>query len=544
MTDWSPRTTRPGDGASCDTHGVDPPIDRATPDDLVALATDVGPAPMQVGAVLLLDAHTDIDPDAALAAIGDRLTSVPRLRQVLLPTRFGGGRPIWVDDADFSPAHHLTHRPCPAPGDERALLQVAAEVVGTPLRRDRPLWRLTVVSGLGAGGVALVVAFHHVLADGIGGLAVLANLVDGAPSGSPSSVSPAPPEASPAASPASPAAASSASTARPASPTTPQASPTASPTSAAAAPPASAAVPEGSPAASTSASSAALPAAPTRPFPQPPPAAGALRRDALRSRARAVGRVGVAAGRVRDAAAQLRVGGGEKPARCSLNQPTGSGRQFAVVRVDVEQLRRRAHEHGATVNDVVLTAVGGALGAVLAARGEHIDELVVSVPMSARTSTTAADLGNDVGVVPVCIPTAGDPAVRLAAVARLTHAAKQTPRGASSAIIGPVFRLLAAVGVFRWFINRQRLVHTFTTNVRGPAEALTFLGARITDVVALTITTGNVTVSFAALSYAGTLAVTIIADVDTCPDITPLHHALSDELGRLGVDVVPSPLVP
>lgn len=252
----------------------------------------------------------------------------------------------------------------------------------------------------------------------------------------------------------------------------------------------------------------------------------------------------MAAGRVRDAAAQLRVGGGEKPARCSLNQPTGSGRQFAVVRVDVEQLRRRAHEHGATVNDVVLTAVGGALGAVLAARGEHIDELVVSVPMSARTSTTAADLGNDVGVVPVCIPTAGDPAVRLAAVARLTHAAKQTPRGASSAIIGPVFRLLAAVGVFRWFINRQRLVHTFTTNVRGPAEALTFLGARITDVVALTITTGNVTVSFAALSYAGTLAVTIIADVDTCPDLTALHHALGDELGCLGVEVVPPPLGP
>lgn len=252
----------------------------------------------------------------------------------------------------------------------------------------------------------------------------------------------------------------------------------------------------------------------------------------------------MAAGRVRDAAAQLRVGGGEKPARCSLNQPTGAARHFAVVRTEVEQLRRRAHEHGATVNDVVLTAVGGALGTVLAARGEQVDELVVSVPMSARTSTTAADLGNDVGVVPVRIPTSGDPAARLAAVARLTRAAKQTPRGASSAIIGPAFRLLAAVGVFRWFINRQRLVHTFTTNVRGPAEALTFLGARITDVVALTITTGNVTVSFAALSYAGTLAVTIIADVDTCPDLTALHHALSDELGRLGVDVVPSPLVP
>ncbi len=497
---------------------MDRAIDRATPDDLVALATDVGPAPMQVGAVLLLDAAAGVDPGAALAAIGDRLTSVPRLRQVLLPTPVGGGRPVWVDDAHFSPAHHLAHRRCPGPGDERALLRVAAEVVGTPLPRDRPLWRLTVVSGLRAGGVALVVAFHHVLADGIGGLAVLANLVDGAPAGSPGPASPGSSPASPAASPAPPA---------PASTSLASTSPAVSPTSSAA---------PAAPLASTS------PAAPARPFPQPPPGTGALRRDALRSRTRAVGRLGVAAGRVRAALAQLRVGGGERPTRCSLNQPTGAGRHFAVVRADVEQLRRRAHEHGATVNDVVLTAVGGALGTVLATRGEHVGELVVSVPMSARTSTTAAELGNDVGVVPVRIPTAGDPAARLAAVAERTRAAKQTPRGASSAIVGPVFRLLAAVGVFRWFINRQRLVHTFTTNVRGPAEVLTFLGARITDVVALTITTGNVTVSFAALSYAGTLAVTIIADVDACPDLTALHHALSDELGRLGVDVVPPPL--
>jgi hypothetical protein len=29
-------------------------------------------------------------------------------------------------------------------------------------------------------------------------------------------------------------------------------------------------------------------------------------------------------------------------------------------------------------------------------------------------------------------------------------------------------------GLHRWFFNRQRLVHTFVTNLRGPAEPLTF----------------------------------------------------------------------
>jgi len=40
--------------------------------------------------------------------------------------------------------------------------------------------------------------------------------------------------------------------------------------------------------------------------------------------------------------------------------------------------------HHATVNDLVLTAVGGALGKLLADRGDEIDHLVVSVLFSSR----------------------------------------------------------------------------------------------------------------------------------------------------------------
>ena len=51
----------------------------------------------------------------------------------------------------------------------------------------------------------------------------------------------------------------------------------------------------------------------------------------------------------------------------SLNRPIGSGRRVEVVRLPLDQLRQAAHAHGVTVNDVVLTAVGGGVGRLLRA---------------------------------------------------------------------------------------------------------------------------------------------------------------------------------
>jgi diacylglycerol O-acyltransferase / wax synthase len=45
--------------------------------------------------------------------------------------------------------------------------------------------------------------------------------------------------------------------------------------------------------------------------------------------------------------------------------------------------------------------------------------------------------------------------------------------------------------------------------------------------------TGNVTVAFTALSYAGTLVVTIVADPELCPETTALREALDREFAEL-----------
>ena len=154
-------------------HGA---VERVCPSDVVQLATDVGPVPMNVGAALLLSGGTGAQFAGVLAR---RVNGIPRLCQRLVPPPWGLGRPYWIDDATFDAGTHVSQVRCPGPGDHAAFLAVAVDAVTRPLSRARPLWRAVVVTGMADGRVGVVLVLHHVLADGIGGLAVLARLVDG-----------------------------------------------------------------------------------------------------------------------------------------------------------------------------------------------------------------------------------------------------------------------------------------------------------------------------------------------------------------------------
>jgi hypothetical protein len=182
---------------------------------------------------------------------------------------------------------------------------------------------------------------------------------------------------------------------------------------------------------------------------------------------------------------------------------------------------------------VVLAAITAALHRLLIERGEHVPAFVVSVPFSARRQANAHDLGNQSGVVPLRLPATGAFETRLAEIARITRSAKGTQRGASTAVLGPVFRLLARVGLYQRFISHQRLIHTFVSNLSGPKDQLHLLGCPVIDVIPLSVATGNVTVSFSILSYAGTLTITINADPDTCSDFERLQETLQQEIDAL-----------
>ena len=63
---------------------------------------------------------------------------------------------------------------------------------------------------------------------------------------------------------------------------------------------------------------------------------------------------------------------------------TGARRRFAVARVDLAALHAAGRRHGGTVNDALLTAVGGALHTLLDGRGEHVATFRVAVMVAGR----------------------------------------------------------------------------------------------------------------------------------------------------------------
>jgi hypothetical protein len=254
--------------------------------------------------------------------------------------------------------------------------------------------------------------------------------------------------------------------------------------------------------------------------------------DAWAGRLRTVGGLVRKRPSVRPALAELAVRQG-RAQRCSLNRPVGARRRLAVATVDLARLRVAAHRQGGTVNDALLAAVAGALGGLLDRRGEQVGAVVATVAVSGRRQTEAAQLGNAVGIMPLSLPTVGDASSRLRRVAAISRARKSATPGSSAAVVGVLFRVLAALGVLGWWISHQRFVHTFVTNLRGPDHEVRLAGARVRAIVPMSAISGNVTVAFGALSYAGTLTVTMIADPDRVPDLPVLAAALQAELDEL-----------
>jgi len=429
-------------------------IDRLGPNDVMYLATE-GRLPANFGAVLRLDGPSTIDVDSARRTFDRRTTAVPRLRQRVRRVPLGFGRPLWVDADDFDIARQVTALTCPPPGDERALLDVMAEVVQRRFNRRHPLWRAVLVEGLEAGGVAVVLVVQHALADGIGGLAVLAGLVDGM------------------------------------------------------APP---------------------PLPPQRRRMPPLPDVFV---DAMRTRWLAVRSLPAHLRELRHALVAVHRSGGRRAPTTSLNRPTGVQRRFGVVSARLADVVAVAHEHDATVNDVALTAAAGALRRLLADRGEAVDRLVFSIPAAARPHDGGRSLGNAVGVMPVQVPTIGDPWQRLAETARRTRAAKQAGRGIPPGLVDAFSRVMAALRLAERSVDHQHMINTFLTNVRGPETPLRLLGRQITQVVPVSPTMGNVTASFCVFSYAGNLTITVVTDPQGCPEGPSLERFLDEQLAQL-----------
>ncbi|WP_186382373.1 4-hydroxy-3-methylbut-2-enyl diphosphate reductase [Amycolatopsis rhizosphaerae] len=141
-------------------------------------------APQHVGGLIMLDTSGQDGPPTRgqlRAKIVAALPGLPGFRRRLAPpTRW---RPLrWTAHTGIDWAWHVPEfdlrRPDGRPGGMPALHRLVAELAGQPLPRDRPLWRLCVVTGIEEHVAAVISLVHHSVADGIGTINLMLSMFD------------------------------------------------------------------------------------------------------------------------------------------------------------------------------------------------------------------------------------------------------------------------------------------------------------------------------------------------------------------------------
>lgn len=430
----------------------------------------------------LLDADGQLVLDQLRAQVSSRLDALPRLRRRVAWAPWSLGGPSWVDDESFDIANHVDS--VELSDSDGGLLRYAEALVAEPLPRDRPLWHLRFVTGLGD-RVALVERVHHALVDGVSGVdvaTVLLDLTEEVEEPRPSTWAP-----------------------------TPAPDP----------------VRLGLQALRSQVS------APLR-----------VVRSGLASLAHptALARQGqdivTALGTVlRD---------GLLAPRSPLNIPIGCERRLAWLSADLEAVKRTGRVHGATANDVALAAIAHGLRELLLHRGATVagDQVVkVLVPVSLRDEGQRGTLGNRVGALLLRLPIGlVDPTERLRVISATSRDLKQRREATTAAVLLAAADVLPRVAVEQLArsTDSQRLVNLIVTNVPGPACPLYCRGARMLEAFPVVPLGGNLSISIALLSYDGTLSIGITADGGTVPDIEVLRAGIEAGLAELEAGGAPA----
>jgi WS/DGAT/MGAT family acyltransferase len=175
-------------------------MEQLTGQDASFIYTETPRSPMHIGGIAIYD-PSEMEGGIQrfkniLGFIEDRLHLAKTFRRKLVNVPFNLDHPYWVEDRDFDLEFHLRHIRLPEPGDWRQLCIQAARLHARPLDLTKPLWEFTVIEGLDAipglpkGSYAIVTKIHHACIDGVSG----SDIVEAIHSLEPNPPKPAPPE--------------------------------------------------------------------------------------------------------------------------------------------------------------------------------------------------------------------------------------------------------------------------------------------------------------------------------------------------------------
>ena len=451
---------------------------RIGPVDTIWLNMDRPNNLMVIESVMFLD--TAPDWDRLVEVVRRRMVErFPVFHQRPVPPGLPLGLPHWEDDPDFSLARHVHRVTLPPPGDDAALQSLLEQHLHVPLDRAHPLWQIHLVEGYGSGAVVLC-RFHHALADGIALTQVMLSLTDAAPG------------------------------------------------------------------ADLDAGEEGL--ASLRPGGLAglvDTALSATREGAALAGKAVTGILGLAtpSGLAGAAGQVLRTGKVVDDlllTRTPDNPLSGTpGVQKRAVwsqpwpLADLKHVGRLA---GATLNDVLLSAVAGALCRYQLDHGAVPVDLPTMVPVNVRPldQPLPRELGNKFALVFFTFPSSIQPPLeRLAETKRRMDWLKRSPEATVT------FGLITAIGrttarlehyVVNFFADK---VIGVTTNVAGPTHERFLCGVRISGALGWVPGSGRQTLGVSIFTYADTLRVGFLADVDRVHEPEKLLHAVEREVADL-----------
>ncbi len=223
--------------------------------------------------------------------------------------------------------------------------------------------------------------------------------------------------------------------------------------------------------------------------------------------------------------------------RHALHGPVPSGKKrVAWTRpFPLETVKHVKNRFGATVNDVLMATVSGAIGRYVEGRtGVRLPHVRISMPVNMRGPEEPVRMENRFAAVPLTLPSPRDLRERLAATKvqldKLKHGL--TPL----AIYGVVHVFLKALpfGMSRSLIDFfADKCTSVVTNVPGPAHELFFGGRRLRQLMFWVPQRATIGVGISIMTFGGMVQVGVIADTTLIEDPQALVLALEAELEEL-----------
>jgi WS/DGAT/MGAT family acyltransferase len=419
--------------------------------------------------------------------------SIPRLRQRVASPPLRLGPPRWVDEPSFDLDYHLRRVRVPAPGDLETLLAAVQPIAAASFDRARPLWEFTLLEGLrpdvlpdpgtvgGTERAALVMKVHHAVTDGVGGMALLAQLVDLEPGSRRAEEGDGEHEDTP--------------------PVTPP-----EPLSAVALVRDSLVHTERrllGIARRTPATVAAASFAATR---DPLAAAGQVAHT-MRSVARALA-----------------------PATAPMSpllRGRGIGRRLALFDVSLDDLRRVGKITEGSVNDVFVAAVLGGLRVYHAQQGSDVEYLRMTLPINLRTRADEP-AGNKFAPARFPVPAhVVDPAERIRAVRALVQEWRAEPALALTGTLAGILNRLPTATTTALFGGMLKSCDFVATNVPGAPVPVYAAGARVDRLYAFAPPTGAA-LNVSLISHCDTCCIGVVVDTTAVADPDALVQSLRE----------------